>query len=286
MRGRPRPGIRPARRLGRHDPPRRRRRPVALGPGPRRGVLEKDGSEVVGGVVLIASGENPLEVTRRIKAKVRELAPGLPEGREDRPVLRSHPLDPRRDRHGHRHDRRGDRGCVALRRPDPAPRPRVARDRADATAGRRSASFAIIGLLRVLGIAEVETNIMSLAGIAISVGVLVDSSIVMVENAMHRLRLHFGDRPVTRRRPRDRRARRASGRAADRLLGGDHAPVVPARLRARGARGEDVPAPGLHQVVRAAGVGGCSSSRSCPRSARSSSAAGCAASARARSSAA
>ncbi|HEX3447205.1 MAG TPA: efflux RND transporter permease subunit [Isosphaeraceae bacterium] len=46
---------------------------VALGPGFRRGVLEKDGNEVTGGVVLMAHGENPLEVTRRIKVKIREL---------------------------------------------------------------------------------------------------------------------------------------------------------------------------------------------------------------------
>ena len=53
---------------------------VAMVPGFRRGVLEKDGNEVVGGVVLMAHGENPLEVTRRIKAKIRELQAGLPRG--------------------------------------------------------------------------------------------------------------------------------------------------------------------------------------------------------------
>src|SRR5262249_55063798 len=53
---------------------------VALGPGFRRGVFEKDGNEVVGGVVLMRFGENPLEVTRRIKDKIQELQVGLPEG--------------------------------------------------------------------------------------------------------------------------------------------------------------------------------------------------------------
>ena len=59
---------------------------IAIGPGFRRGVLEKDGNEVTGGVVLMANGENPLEVTRRIKAKVRELQTGLPRG-SSHPVL-------------------------------------------------------------------------------------------------------------------------------------------------------------------------------------------------------
>ena len=44
-----------------------------LGPQPRRGAFEKDGVEVAGGVVLMANGENPLALTRRLKAKVREL---------------------------------------------------------------------------------------------------------------------------------------------------------------------------------------------------------------------
>src|SRR5262249_52053084 len=54
----------------------------------------------------------------------------------------------------------------------------------------------IMGLLRRLGVIDIQTNIMSLAGIAISIGILVDSSIVMAENVMHALKNHFGDRPV------------------------------------------------------------------------------------------
>src|SRR5262249_22186094 len=57
-------------------------------------------------------------------------------------------------------------------------------------------SFLLLWALRTLGIAELPMNMMSLAGIVISIGVLVDSSIVMAENAMHALRERFGDQPV------------------------------------------------------------------------------------------
>ena len=67
---------------------------VQLGPAFRRSVLEKDGKEVVGGVVLMRYGENPLEVTRRIKEKIRTLQAGPARGRADRPVLRPHAADP------------------------------------------------------------------------------------------------------------------------------------------------------------------------------------------------
>jgi copper/silver efflux system protein len=53
---------------------------VSLGPQFRRSVLEKNGDEVTGGVVLMRFGENPLEVTRRVKEKIVQLQPGLPEG--------------------------------------------------------------------------------------------------------------------------------------------------------------------------------------------------------------
>ena len=60
-------------------------------------------------------------------------------------------------------------------------------------------AFLCLWLLRQLGWADVQTNIMSLAGIAISIGVLVDASIVMAENVMHALKNHFGDEPQRRR---------------------------------------------------------------------------------------
>src|SRR2546430_11199898 len=51
-------------------------------------------------------------------------------------------------------------------------------------------------ILRQLEIIDIQANIMSLAGITISIGILVDQAIVMTENATHHLKEHFGDRPV------------------------------------------------------------------------------------------
>src|SRR5262249_5374878 len=57
-------------------------------------------------------------------------------------------------------------------------------------------SFLVMSLLRQFGIIDIQANIMSLAGITISIGILVDQAIVMVENATHRLKDHFGDKHV------------------------------------------------------------------------------------------
>ncbi len=169
---------------------------VSLGPGPRRGVLEKDGNEVVGGVVLMREGENALEVTRRIQLKIQELRPSLPSGVRLVPFYDRTPLI--RSAIGTvtgtlieailtaticvlivlLHFRTSF--IIALTLPLAA-----------------LASFAIMWVLRYLGIADIQTNIMSLAGIAVSIGVLVDSSIVVAENVMHRLKEQFGDSRVT-----------------------------------------------------------------------------------------
>lgn len=168
---------------------------VSVGPQVRRGVLEKDGNEVVGGVVLMRYGENPLELTRRLQEKILELQAGLPPGVRLVSFYDRTPLI---------------QGAVAT----------VTSTLVEAilTATicvvlvllhlRTSliiaitlplatlTSFAIMWTLRRLGIADIQTNIMSLAGLAISIGVLVDSSIVMAENVMHNLKIRFGDQPV------------------------------------------------------------------------------------------
>ena len=51
---------------------------VSLGPALRRGVLDKEGAEAVGGVVVVRYGANPLEVIKNVKAKIAEISPGLP----------------------------------------------------------------------------------------------------------------------------------------------------------------------------------------------------------------
>src|SRR5262249_19630946 len=60
---------------------------VALGPDLRRGVSDLDGNgEAVSGIVIMRQGENALQVIDRVKAKLSEIKPGLPQGVEVVPV--------------------------------------------------------------------------------------------------------------------------------------------------------------------------------------------------------
>ena len=168
---------------------------IGVGPGFRRGVLEKDGNEVTGGVVLIANGENPLEVTRRIKAKIRELQTGLPRGVRIIPFYDRTPLI------------EGAIGTVTQTVIEAMVSAslcvlvvllhvRTSLIIASTIPLAALASFLIMAGLRRLGVVDIQANAMSLAGIAISIGVLVDSSVVMAENVMHRLREEFGSQRV------------------------------------------------------------------------------------------
>jgi copper/silver efflux system protein len=163
---------------------------VGLGSEFRRGALEKNGNEAVGAVVMMRYGENPLAVTDRIKQKIVELQPGLPPGVRIVPFY-----DRTRLIHGaigalttiltHEmiiaslaillilmHFRSAVVICLTL---------------------PMSVLISFI-LMRWFGVAS---NIMSLSGIAVSIGILVDQAIVMVENATHHLTAHFGDKKIT-----------------------------------------------------------------------------------------
>src|SRR5712691_11654549 len=169
---------------------------VQLGQQFRRSVFEKDGNEVAGGVVLMRYGENPLAVTQRVKEKIQELQPGLPEGVRIIPAY-----DRTRLIEGAIHTLTGVMWHEVL----------IASIAVFLILLHiRSAfvicitlplsvlfSFLLMWLLRRAGVIDIQANIMSLAGITISIGILVDQAIVMTENATHHLKEHFGDNKVT-----------------------------------------------------------------------------------------
>lgn len=169
---------------------------VQLGTQFRRSVYEKDGNEVTGGVVLMRHGENPLAVTERVKEKIQELQPGLPAGVHivaayDRTRLIHGAIHTLTEVMWHEmviaslaillilmHFRSVFVICITL------PLSVLF-------------SFLMMWLLRHAGIIDIQANIMSLAGLTISIGILVDQAIVMTENATHHLKEHFGDKKVT-----------------------------------------------------------------------------------------
>ena len=156
---------------------------VVEGPELRRGVVELGGQgEVVSGIIVMRSGENALNVIERVKQKIASLQAGLPEGVEIITVYDRAPLIEGAVRYLTR--KLIEEGLV------------VALVCFVFLLHVRSAFVAIITLpLGVLAafvvMAEqgITANIMSLGGIAIAIGAMVDASIVMVENAHRKLSL-------------------------------------------------------------------------------------------------
>jgi Cu(I)/Ag(I) efflux system membrane protein CusA/SilA len=150
---------------------------VSLGPDLRRGVAELDGKgEVVGGIVVMRFGENALRVIDRVKAKIHEVEKALPAGVR---------LVPTYDRSGLIHE-----SIATLRRTLIEEAIVVSLVILLFLFHVRSALVPILALpvavvasfipLYYLGS---TSNIMSLGGLALAIGVLVDAAIVMVENA-------------------------------------------------------------------------------------------------------
>ena len=157
---------------------------VTFGPDIREGLAEWNGQgETVGGIIVMRQGVNALNVINGVKRKLREIAPSLPPGVKIMPV----------------YDRSGliDASIRTLQRDLLEEAVIVSLVIIVFLFHFRSALIAIVALPIAVLMAfipmywlGVTSNIMSLGGIALAIGVLVDASIVMVENGYR----HLSDR--------------------------------------------------------------------------------------------
>lgn len=150
---------------------------VSTGPELRRGIAEWNGEgEIVGGIVIIRYGENALAVINRVKEKLKSLEAGLPEGVR---IVTAY------DRSALIH-----RAIATLKEKLLEEMAVVALVAIIFLLHLPSALVAIFTLpagvlisFIIMKLMGINANIMSLGGIAIAVGVMVDASVVMVENA-------------------------------------------------------------------------------------------------------
>ncbi len=150
---------------------------IQVGPEMRRGIGELDGEgEATGGVIVMRSGKNALETIRQVKAKIASLQAGLPPGVQIVPT----------------YDRSGliERAVANLRGKLVEEFIVVALVCLAFLFHLRSAFVAIVSLplgvlasFIVMHYQGINANVMSLGGIAIAVGAMVDAAVVMIENA-------------------------------------------------------------------------------------------------------
>ncbi|MHC5138894.1 MAG: efflux RND transporter permease subunit, partial [Planctomycetota bacterium] len=162
---------------------------VSTGPALRRGVLDKEGAEAVGGVVVVRYGENPLEVIQNVTAKIDEIAPGLPRKTLADGTVSQVKIIPFYDRTGLIYETLGTLNdaiaqeilitviviIILLR--------------------HFRSSVLISGLLPLavlmcfiaMRFFKVDANIVALSGIAIAIGTMVDMGIVICENIVRHL---------------------------------------------------------------------------------------------------
>src|SRR5215468_6275944 len=157
---------------------------VQLGPEFRRGVLDKGGIDTVGGVVIIRYGANARQVIQDVKAKIAALQTGLPRGVRispfyDRSELIDHAVNTLEDALieeiilvtlAHIFFLWHFRSILIVTIPLP---------------------LAVGTSFLLMRYAGMSSNIMSLGGIAIAIGVLVDAGIVMTENVLRHAEQHY-----------------------------------------------------------------------------------------------
>ncbi|NQV50706.1 MAG: efflux RND transporter permease subunit [Candidatus Marinimicrobia bacterium] len=162
---------------------------VSYGPALRRGALDKEGAEVVGGVVVTRYGENPLATINAVKTKIKEISPGLPskslaDGRTSKVTI-----VPFYDRSGLIHETLGtlnhalrDELIITLI----VILVLLMHLRASILISMLMPAAVLITFVG-MKLFNVDANIVALSGIAIAIGTIVDMGIIMTENILKKL---------------------------------------------------------------------------------------------------
>ena len=157
---------------------------VNIGPGTRRGGLDKEGVEAVGGVVIARYGSNPLEVINNVKDKIKEMAPGLPQKTLPDGTVSKITVVPFYDRTGLIKETIGTLETslsheiliciiviIVL----------VLNLRASVVIASML-PIAVLSTFIIMHYTGIAANIVALSGIAIAIGVMVDVGVVFVES--------------------------------------------------------------------------------------------------------
>ncbi len=162
---------------------------VNFGPASRRGGLDKGGAEAVGGVVVARYGANPLEVIKNVKAKIKDLSPGLPSKTLDDGTVSKVTIIPFYDRTGLIKETLGTLESALTEEV------MISIIVVIILVLNLQAAFLISSLLPIgvlmtfIAMRQfgVDANIVALSGIAIAIGVMVDVGVVFTENIIRHL---------------------------------------------------------------------------------------------------
>ncbi len=162
---------------------------VALGPAAREGALDKEGTEAVGGVVVVRHGYNPLAAIQNVKAKIAEIAPSLPRKTLADGTVSQVTIVPFYDRTGLIYETLGTLNSALYEQI------LITTIVVMIMASRLGLSL-LIGAVMPLAVLisfiamklfGVEANIVSLSGIAIAIGTIVDMGIILCQNIVQHL---------------------------------------------------------------------------------------------------
>lgn len=165
---------------------------VGLGPAERRGILDKEGAEVVGGVVVARYGSNPMEVINAVKDKIKEITVGLPTKTLKDGTVSKLTIVPFYDRSKLIENTLNTLGdaltfeilftiLVVLI---------MLRNLKVSLVISSLLPLAVLLVFVAMKVFHVEANIVALSGIAIAVGTMVDLGIILSENIIRHLEHH------------------------------------------------------------------------------------------------